>query len=220
MRVHPYRRVLLGLMGVALGCTSPNPNVRVRRLQSGRLQVQGPLAGPFKTLEELAENACELMTSQPGAANGVHGFEYCALHYYSQADDAFFLSYLSDVRGRADSAEKSCSLPTELDDPNHEDALILGGNHTHPHNRQFSPRDLSVWAHWNPTRLVDKSTGRVWDRNLMLFFRESTGECRSYSYNNTTRVVSALRGGEWVAIGKVYDDFGNIRMFDGMDWLP
>jgi hypothetical protein len=72
---------VLWMLSAVLGCTAPNPNVRVRRLPDGRLEVDGPLAGPFPTLEELAQNACELMTSQPGASSGAYGFEYCALHY-------------------------------------------------------------------------------------------------------------------------------------------
>jgi hypothetical protein len=70
----------LWLLSELWGCSAPNPNVRVRRLENKLLEVDGPLAGPFKTLEELAQNACELMTSQPGACSGRYGFEYCPLH--------------------------------------------------------------------------------------------------------------------------------------------
>jgi hypothetical protein len=203
-----------------MGCYRPNPNVRVQRLPEGRLQVEGPLAGPYKTLEALAERACSLMTQQPGASNGAYGFEYCALHYHSAAADGYFLSYLSDIGGNKRGGRKYCELPTVLDDPTHVDAVILGGAHTHPHNRQFSPEDLSVRAHWRPTRFFDQRTQRVLDRQLLMFFQETTGECRSYAYNNATRLVSSLRGGKWVPIAKVYDDEGNIQMLEGQDWLP
>ena len=147
---------LLWLTTGCWGCSTPNPNVRVRHMPDGRLQVDGPLAGPFKTSEELAASACELMTRQPGASNGLHGFEYCALHYYSSTENAFFLSYLSDIGGSKGGGKKYCRLPMLLDDPNHEDAIILGGAHSHPHNRRFSREDLSVDSHWRPTRLLDK----------------------------------------------------------------
>jgi hypothetical protein len=57
--------VLLWLVSVCTACSTPNPHVRVRRLPDGRLQVDGPLAGPFKTREALAAQACGIMTSQP-----------------------------------------------------------------------------------------------------------------------------------------------------------
>ncbi|WNG41869.1 hypothetical protein F0U61_08865 [Archangium violaceum] len=188
------------------------------------LQVDGPLAGPFKTLEELASNACELMTSEPGASNGKYGFEYCALYYYSQDEDRFFLSYLSDIRSNLDARIKSCEIPRELNDPNREDAVILGGAHTHPHNGKFAPKDLNAASIWHPTRITSKGGGRVFDRTMMMFIKETTGEkpgeCRAYSYNNYTRTVSALRSGEWIPIGQVYNDDGDLRMFEGKGWLP
>jgi hypothetical protein len=67
--------IVLSLLVGAIGCTSTNPDVRVRRLPDGHIQVDGPLAGPFDTLEQLAERACDIMTRQPGAANGPYGFE-------------------------------------------------------------------------------------------------------------------------------------------------
>ncbi len=215
-----YWLALVSLLGTLLGCMSTNPDVRVRRLPDGRIQVDGPLAGPFDTLEQLAERACDIMTSQPGASNGPYGFEYCALYYYSPEVSAYFLSYLSNIRGQVDSVAKSCSLPTRLHDPSHADAILLGGAHNHPNNRQFSLRDLSSAAHWRPARFFDTSTGKVWDRQLMVFFREKTGECRAYSYNNSTRIVSALRSGTWVPIGEVYDDLGSIRLYEGKDLIP
>lgn len=215
-----WRLLVLSLLVNALGCASTNPDVRVRRLPNGRIQVDGPLAGPFDSLEQLAEQACEIMTRQPGATNGPYGFEYCALYYHSREENAYFLSYLSDIRGNLDPVTKSCSLPTSLDDPTHADAVLLGGAHTHPSNREFSPRDLSAAANWRPVRFFDTRTGKVWDRQLMVFFREKTGECRAYSYNNSTRIVSALRKGAWDPIGEVYDDLGYIRLYEGKDWLP
>ncbi|MGZ3458101.1 MAG: hypothetical protein ACXU86_06290 [Archangium sp.] len=212
--------VLLWLVGGTWGCLAPNPNVRVRRTEDGRLQVRGPLAGPFKTTEELAANACEIMTRQPGASNGAYGFEYCALHYYSEAEDAFFLSYLSDIGGTKAGGKKFCEMPRTVDDPEHRDVLILGGAHSYPNNRRFSNGDLSVESQWRPTRLFDKRTARFFDRELLLLYREKTGECRAYGYNTTTRVFSALRGGRWVPIGQVYNDEGDIRMFEGQDGLP
>jgi hypothetical protein len=68
--------------------------------------------------------------------------------------------------------------------------------------------------------LVDKETGRVLQRELLMFYRERTGECRPYSYNNATRIISALREGKWVPIGQAYNDAGDIQMFEGQDWLP
>ncbi|MCY1075454.1 hypothetical protein [Archangium lansingense] len=212
--------MLLWLVGGSWGCSAPNPNVRVHRREDGWLQVAGPLAGPFKTSEELAANACEIMTRQPGASNGAYGFEYCALHYYSGAEDAFFLSYLSDIGGTKEGGRKFCEMPRSLDDPEHKDAIILGAAHSHPNNRKFSSEDTSESRHWRPTRFVDGQTGRIWDRELLLFFKEKTGECRAYLYNNTTRFVMALREGRWMPIGRATGFYGEVELLDGQDWLP
>jgi|GEM_PF-1235869 len=211
--------VLLGLLGGAEGCAS-NPHVKVQRMENGLLRVEGPLAGPFPKLEALAANACELMTNEPGASNGIYGSEYCALYYYSPGEKAYFLSYLSDIKSSLDTETKNCELPRSVEDTLHPDGIVLGGIHTHPHNRRFSRRDLGITATWNPTRFTDKSTGQVFDRNLLMFFREKTGECRAYTYNNFSRLVSALREGEWVPIAKVTNDSGDLEMFEGKDWLP
>lgn len=211
--------VLLGLLLAGMiGCAA-NPNIRARRLPDGRIQVDGPLAGPFKTTEELAANACEIMTSQGGASGGVEGAEYCAVHYYSSTEDAYYLSYLSDIRSRLDSRQqKTCEMPRALSDFLRPDAIVTGGDHTHPHNRRFSPGDLR--GQWNPPRVADRKTGRVFQRELFLFHRERSGECRAYSYNYATRIVSALRGGAWIQIGQAYGDSGSIHMFEGKGWLP
>ncbi|WP_240486746.1 hypothetical protein [Hyalangium minutum] len=211
---------VLCVIGSVLTCSSPNPNLRATRLPDGSIEVKGPLAGPFSTLEALAMNACAIVTSQPGASNGVYGFEYCALNYYSPQEKAYFLSYLSDFKNRPDTTTKTCALPRLLDDAGHRDAIIIGGVHGHPHNRRFSRSDLSIWSNWNPTRFKDKTTEHLWDRHLMLFYRERTGECRTYLYNQATRIVHALRNDKWVAIGKAYNDVGDIQMFEGQDWLP
>lgn len=178
------------------------------------------MMGPFRTEEEMARAACERMTAQPGAANGNHGFEYCALHYYSSEDDAFFLSYLSDVGGSRGGGTKYCEVPRALLDVEHTDVVILGGAHTHPHNRAFSDKDLSARAHWPPIRFVDPTTRRVWDRQLLMFFKEKTQECRAYTYNNATRLVSSLRAGQWIPIGRVSNDVGDIEFMEGQGWLP
>jgi hypothetical protein len=212
--------VLIWLLCGAWGCSSTNPDVRVRRLRDGRLQVEGPLLGPFKTEEDMAEAACKRMTSQPGASNGAYGSEYCALHYYANEDEAFFLSYLSNVGGTAAGGAKYCEIPRALLDLEHKDVVILGGAHTHPHNRQFSKKDMSIRAHWLPVRFVDPSTRQIWDRQLMMFLREKTGECGAYIYNNATRVISSLREGKWVPIARAYNDDGDVEMLEGKDWLP
>jgi hypothetical protein len=215
-----WRVGVLGLLSGALGCSSPNPNVRVHRLAEGRLEVEGPLAGPFQTIEELATSACELMTSQPGASNGRYGFEYCGLYYYSTVEQAFFLSYLSDISRQLPDGTVTCDVPRALNDPRHPDALILGYDHNHPGSRNFSPRDLSERSLWKPTRFAEKGSQRIWDRKTMVFHREKSGSCSAFLYNNTTRIVSALREGKWIDIGLVYNEKGDIQMFEGMDWLP
>jgi hypothetical protein len=213
------RIVVLGLlMAGVIGCAA-NPNVRARRLPDKRIQVDGPLAGPFKTTAALATRACEIMTSQGGASAGNEGSEYCAVHYYSSAEDSYYLSYLSDIKSKLDTRQqKTCEMPRVLNDVLRPDAIVTGGDHTHAHNRQFSPGDLR--GHWNPPRVADKQTGRIFQRELLLFYRERSGECRAYSYNYATLVVSALREEAWVPIGQVYGDSGSIQMFEGKGWLP
>jgi hypothetical protein len=214
------RMVLTSLLGGALSCSAPNPNVRKHLLPDRSVEVEGPIAGPFKTEEKLAENACIIMTSQPGASNGRYGMEYCALHYYSAKEQAFFLSYLSDIGGDANGGKKFCKVPRSLNDPQHKDAIILGPDHTHPHNRRFSGEDLSPKRQWTPSRFFDSTTGRIWDRDLHLYFREPTGECRAYKYTYTSREISALRGGQWVPIGKATGDYGDVHLYENQDWLP
>ncbi|WP_224370855.1 hypothetical protein [Hyalangium versicolor] len=208
----------LWLLGGLLGCATPNPNVRVRRLPEGQLEVDGPLAGPFETLGQLAAEACELMMNQPGASNRAYGFEYCALHYYSVSGGGYFLSYLSNIGGDKAGGTKYCEMPRALRDPMHGDAVLLGGDHTHPYPQGFSKRDTSSKAHWNPVRFVDPVTHQLRERQLMVFFRDRRGTCKAYNYNNATRVVTALRDGQWVSIGQADDD-GDIKLFEGMEWL-
>jgi hypothetical protein len=215
------RWIVSGLLVIhsGVGCSAQNLNVRVGRNSEGRLQVAGPLAGPFQDLETLARNACELLTRQPGADNGAYGFEYCGLYYHSPADSAFFLSYLSDLSSSLPDGSKTCTVPRLLDDPGHPDAIVLGSVHNHPHNRRFSENDLSAKARWRPTRIADKN-GRVWSRNTMMFHREKSGACSVYLFNNHTLTVAALRDNKWVDIGVVSGDQGYIQLLDGMDWLP
>lgn len=216
--LNPNLVTLLILAGWLLGCGT-NPNVRVRRMESGRIQVDGPMAGPFKTTEELAAAGCEIMTRQGGASGGPQGSEYCALNYYAPAEEAFYLSYLSDIKERQDTREaKTCSMPQALNDPARLNSIITGGGHTHPHNARFSAGDLS--GTWHPARAVAQRTGRILQRELYVFHRRGGGECTAFSFNYATRVVSALRERRWVRIGYVYDDNGNIRMDDGMGWQP
>lgn len=219
------RLILLGLLGVLVGCSTPNPDVRVRRLTDGRLQVDGPLAGPFKTREEFASRACEIMTRQPGASNGRIGFEYCALSYYAQEEQAFFLSYLSDVNGEKPGGRKFCEVPQALNELGQRRVIVLGPAHTHPHNRELSPEDMGKgreegWSPLGASRLYDKESERVWERELYAFHRSMGGRCIVYRYNYATRVVSTLREGEWVSIGRVEGRYGAIKMFEGQDWLP
>lgn len=211
--------VLIGGACVA-ACASPNPNVRARRLPSGGIAVKGPMAGPFETEQALAQNACSIMTSQPGASAGMYGTEYCALGYYSGQGKGYFLSFLSELKSRLDSGRKSCLIPSSLDDEAHRDAVVFWAPHTHPHNREFSRVDLKTHLRWLPTRVAEKGTGRIFPKSVLLLYREKTGECRVYRYELSSKGVFALRDGAWVPIGRVYDDEGNVEMLDGMGWLP
>jgi hypothetical protein len=218
--------VLAGLAG-AWGCTTQNPWVRVVVLDDGRLRVDGPAAGPFDTQEELAESACKLMTSQPGASSlhGKMGKEYCALWYFSREDGKYYLSYLSDIGGDRQSGVKYCTVPRALNELAQRSALILGPAHPHPHNRQLSRIDMGADLMPGETpvgisRFYDRHTGRIWDRELLAFYMELNGVCRAYSYNYTTRIVSALREGKWVQIGKAEGEYAEFKAFEGQDWLP
>ncbi|GEN07954.1 hypothetical protein SAMN05443572_10120 [Myxococcus fulvus] len=225
MRRPPRGTVLLPLGLLLVGCASPNPWVRVTRRADGILVVDGPAAGPFDTQEELARNACELVTAQPGAATGRQGMEYCVLWYYVKEEGKYFISYLSDVGGNRASGRKYREVPRALNAPTQGDVLLLGPGHNHPHNRQFSPEDLGSgrspgWSPQGPSRFHDPVTRRTWDRELLVFFKEWDGNCTTYRYNYATRVVSALRDGAWVPIGKVEGEWGDLKMFEGQDWLP
>lgn len=220
MSTRLHGAMLLGLLSSTPGCSAPNPHVRVRRLANGHLEVQGPLAGPFKTQEALADNACELMTRQPGADGGGLGKEYCALGYFAQEERAYYLSYLSDLGGDRPGGTKFCTMPSALDDPSHPVVLILMRLHTHPHNRRFSNWDLSAETGWEPAHLFDKTAGQFMERYLLEFYREKAGECRVYRYSYPQRIVATLRDGQWVPIGRVVSDSGNVQLFEGQDWVP
>jgi hypothetical protein len=222
MKDRKYRHIhlLLWLLGSTLlfGCSSPNPYVRVQRGPGGYLQVDGPLRGPFKTLEELAENSCALLTSQPGAMNGPYGFEYCSLYYYSPEEKGFMYSFLSDLSTTLPDGTKTCTVPRRLNDPSHTDAIILGSAHNHPHNPKVSNRDVSTDARLRPDRIAD-STGKVWTRSTMIFYRQKSGPCRTYLFNYSTLTISVLIDGKWDDIATVINDQGHIRLLDGKDWL-
>jgi hypothetical protein len=157
---------------------------------------------------------------EPGRRNGgSDGSEYCALHYFSPNENAYYLSYLSDIKDRPNSKDiKTCVIPLALNDPNHLDAIIIGIDHTHSHNRQFSAKDLKV--QWIPSRAIDKKDEKVFHRELWLFFREKSGDCRTYSLDLATRTVFSLRDGEWDPIGQAQEATGDIQMIQGKDWLP
>jgi hypothetical protein len=54
----------------------------------------------------------------------------------------------------------------------------------------------------------------------MVFYKEKDGECSVHKYNYAARIVSGLRNGEWVPIGKAEGEYGSLRKFEGHDWLP
>ncbi len=221
------RWVLAGAAAGTLACATPNPNVRAVRLSNGIIQVDGPLAGPFKTTEELASNGCELMTSQPGAGamHGKLGKEYCALHYYSQDDQSYYLTYLSDIGGDGPDGTKYCNVPKAINELNQRKHLITGPAHNHPHNRQFSPQDLGAarpkgWSPVGPSRVVDPDSRQILERELYVFFKDLNEVCFSYRYNYATRIVSALREGRWVPIGEATGDWGSFKPIEGAGWQP
>lgn len=214
---------------LCLGCSTPNLNVRVVRTPEGVLRVDAPWAGPYETMEELAEDGCEKVTSQPGAshgdANGEYGMEYCALHYYSPEDQAYYLSFLSNVGGNGPDGMKFCVVPRAINELNRKSYILLGPAHNHPHNREFSRPDTGKgrplgWSPLGTSRVFDRETQRVWDRELLVFYRERDGRCSTFKYNYFTRLVYALRDGAWVSIGKAEGQYGRVTLFDGQEWLP
>lgn len=222
-----HRTLLSGLLASALGCSAHNPDVRVMRLPNGTLQVEGPLIGPFKTTEELAAAGCERMTRQPGAdsSHGKLGKEYCALHYYSEEDHAYYLSYLSDIGGDGPDGTKYCIVPQSINELSQKKPLITGPAHTHPHNRQLSAKDMGAtrpesWSPLGPAKFAQPGTGQVWERELYAFFRDFNETCFAYRYNYASRIVSALREGKWVPIGKAEGDWGAFKPLEGKDWRP
>ncbi|MCP3139992.1 hypothetical protein [Pyxidicoccus xibeiensis] len=213
--------------GLESGCATPNPLIKVMRLPNGMLRVDGPAAGPFSGTEDLAAQACELMTRQPGASSGRLGKEYCALWYYSVEEKAYFLSYLSDF-GREDAnGVKACEVPLAL---NHVASgqgetrtIILGPGHNHPHNREFSPQDMARqrdegWSPFGVSRFLDPGTNRIWERELFVFYREPDATCSSFKYNYATRGVYSLREGRWLLIGRAEGKWGTFKPIEGRGW--
>ncbi|MBZ4419322.1 hypothetical protein K8638_22860 [Myxococcus sp. RHST-1-4] len=214
-------------MQLGSACSAPNPHIKVRELDSGILEVDGPLAGPFDTSEELAAHACELLGNQPGAdaGHGRLGKEYCALHYFAVETQKYYLSYLSDIGGDGPDGIKHCTVPMTINAPTQKEILILGPAHSHPHNREFSAQDMGAGrpAGWSPhgvSKIQEKRTGRIWERHLYVFHKNKLGVCFSYRYNYSNRLVHALREGAWVPIGKATGKWGAFEKFEGQDWLP
>jgi hypothetical protein len=221
----PFRLIVAGLLASLLGCSASNPYVRVSRRADGGLEVEGPLAGPFKTTEELAAHACDLMTRQPGAdaRHGRHGVEYCALHYHAVEEGAYYLSYLSDIGGEGPSGSKFCKVPSSLHDLNEREVIITGPAHTHSINIAMSDVDLGAgrpdgFSPVGPSRIFNKTTGRIWERHLYTFYRDADGTCFAFSYNYANRTVFALRKGRWVPIGRAEGKWGSLKLFEGQDW--
>ncbi len=71
-----------------------------------------------------------------------------------------------------------------------------------------------------PSKFFDPDTDRVWERELLVFYKERDGKCSAYSYDYATRIVSALRDGRWVPIGRAEGKYGSLSKFAGQDWLP
>ncbi|WP_235216859.1 hypothetical protein [Archangium violaceum] len=168
------------------------------------------------------------MSRQPGAdaRYGQYGKEYCALHYYSVEDAAYYLSYLSDIGGDGAGGSKYCTVPTSLHHLKEGEVIILGPGHTHSINMEMSHIDLGAgraegFSPLGPSRFFNETTKRVWDRQLYAFYRDTGGKCHAFSYNYANRVVAALREGKWIPIGKAEGYWGSFKAFDGQDWeLP
>ena len=105
---------------------------------------------------------------------------------------------------------------------NQKTLLITGPAHTHPHNRELSSVDMGSlkpegWSPVGPSRIVDPSTGKIWERELYAFFKDLNEVCFAYRYNYATRTVSALREGKWVDIGKAEGIWGTFTLAPGQD---
>lgn len=223
----PFQLIIVGVLISLLGCSASNPHVRVSRRSDGRLEVEGPLAGPFLTTEELAAHACDLMTRQPGAdaRHGKYGVEYCALHYYAAEDKTYYLSYLSNIGGDGGNGSKFCSVPSSLHSLKKGEVIILGPAHTHSTRMEMSDIDLGSgrpegFSPVGPSRFFNKTTGRIWDRHLYTFYRDTDGTCFAFSYNYANRTVFALREGKWIPIGRAEGRWGSFRPFKGQSWKP
>jgi hypothetical protein len=222
-----HRGGLAGKPSGVLGQQSLRQDEQTSRRADGRIEVEGPLAGPFKKTEELAAHACDLMTRQPGAdaRHGKHGVEYCALHYYAAEEDTYYLSYLSDIGGDGAGGSKFCKVPSSLHDLKRGEVIITGPAHTHSINIKMSDIDLGSgrpegFSPVGPARVFNKTTGRIWDRHLYAFYRDTDGKCFAFSYNYANRTVFALRKGKWVPIGRAEGPWGSFRPFEGQDWKP
>jgi hypothetical protein len=117
-------------------------------------------------------------------------------------------------------------VPEALNDSRHKTALILGPAHTHSGTRELSRVDMGAdlapdETPVGPAKVFNEATGRVWERQLLMFHQEGKKEpCRAYIYNYATRAVSALRDGAWVPIGEAQGSGGAFKMYKGESWPP
>lgn len=206
---------------LVVGCAE---NSSVVRNEYGGLVVEGPLAGPYASPDEVVD-ALPLILEQPGATNGNYGVEYCAIIYRLPGGKQWYLSKLSsvvDVRHQVE-GKKSCEPVDEVRDPaaktvriRRASNLVAGDAHNHPWLKAtsgFSDEDLKDTnkRHWWIT--VEGELTHI-IRLLIL------ADGRRYKYVLKTRIVFKWDPGRrtWNRIGVVRDESGFVTLDPGKDW--
>jgi hypothetical protein len=199
-----------GLWGCARSASNIDFRIRPRQMPQGGVQYEGPMAGPYDSFTEMAETACERMSARPTTPSGVPPLGYCAL-FFSMPEDSrkWSFSYFASLDGNAGSMERTCVLPEDPASPDDKSVLQLGGASDGPNEHEGLEGD------WRPTRLLNQRTATTWDYDVMVFTLEKPGKCSAYAYIAFRRDLTALRDGDWIPVGTLYNGEGIVQALEG-----
>lgn len=169
-----------------------------------------PGAGPFPSIGEALVAACKIIVRQPNAIipvrPGDQNFdtywrisrEYCAW-LYSGRDDEVEMSWLASNPVQVDPRERTCDLPSFVEDHRYEPSSLayLTVAHNHLYDENLSQKDLRFLV--NMARIHGpRATFRgrpAWISTVAFFGREKHGdaECAGFYFYTLARPEEILR---------------------------
>ncbi|MFP2925096.1 hypothetical protein ACLESO_07740 [Pyxidicoccus sp. 3LG] len=200
------------VLGGASGCATSGVDlrIRVRDDPNGPVRYEGLLAGPFDDVDELVETGCGHMMEQAAPSSVERPLGYCAVFFSAPNDegrDRWFIGHIATLDGDRNVAERSCTIPVDLVEPDEVEVLSLLG-------ATGSPGRSGAWR---PTRFFNQSTGTTWSRDVLVFSLETPEVCTAYGFISFSRVVTVNRGNGFHPVGTVYNEQGIIQALAGSE---